>query len=191
MKLKKALDYTFLVNKLKTQGIIFYAGLSEAEITAIEQTFNFRFPLDCKAFLHNALPATEGFIHWRQTLHSGKMEREVKQRLKIPLDGILYDVMKNNFLLDIWGEKLLNLDSRKDHFDKISNQCPVLIPLYKHRYMSTSSYTGGNPVYSIYNSDIICAGNDLSSWIKTEFNLSLPENYQTDKKPVQFWDDFL
>ncbi|ENB7694341.1 SMI1/KNR4 family protein [Escherichia coli] len=190
MKLNKALDYTFLVNKLKAQGIIFYAGLSEAEITAIEQTFNFRFPLDCKAFLHNALPATEGFIHWRQTLHSGKMEREVKQRLKIPLDGILYDVMKNNFWLDIWGEKPLNLDSRKDHFDKISNQCPVLIPLYKHRYMSTS-YTGGNPVYSVYNSDIICAGNDLASWMKTEFNLALPQHYQADKKPVHFWDDFL
>lgn len=186
MKLKKALDYTFLVNKLKAQGIIFYAGLSEAEITAIEQTFNFCFPLDFKVFLHTALPATEGFIHWRQALHSGKMEREVKQRLKIPLEGILYDVMKNNFWLYIWEEKPLNLDSRKYYFDKISNQCPVLIPLYKHRYMSTSSYTGGNPVYSIYNSDIICAGNDLSSWIKTEFNLALSEHYQADKKTSSF-----
>ena len=90
----------------------------------------------------------------------------------------------------MYGEPPLNLDSRKDHFDIISNQCPVLIPLYKHRYMSTS-YTGGNPVYSVYNSDIICAGNDLASWMKTEFNLALPQHYQADKKSVQFWDDFL
>lgn len=190
MKLNKALDYTFLVNKLKAQGITFYAGLSEAENSAIEQTFNFCFPLDFKAFLHTALPASEGFIHWRQALHSAKMEHDVKQRFKTPLEGVLYDVIKNNFWLDVWGEKPLNLDSRKDHFDKISNQCPVLIPLYKHRYMSTS-YTGGNPVYSVYNSDIICAGNDLASWMKTEFNLALPQHYQADKKSVQFWDDFL
>ncbi|EGO8358130.1 SMI1/KNR4 family protein [Escherichia coli] len=191
MKLNKALDYTLLVDRLRAKGIIFYAGLSEAEITTIEQTFNFCFPLDFKAFLHTALPASEGFIHWRQALYSGKIEREVKQRFNTPIEGVLYDVMKNDFWLDVWGEKNLNLDSRKDHFDKISNQCPVLIPLYRNRYMATSLHTGGNPVYSVYNSDIICTGNDLACWMKTEFNLALPGNYQADKNPVQFWDDFL
>ncbi len=64
------------------------------------------FPLDFKAFLHTALPSTEGFIHG-EALQSSKMENEVKQKFKTPLEGVLYDVIKNNFWLTYGSPPLI------------------------------------------------------------------------------------
>ncbi len=43
-----------VIQKMKSRGVEFGAGLSDAEVSAIEQTCAFQFPPDLKAFLQMA-----------------------------------------------------------------------------------------------------------------------------------------
>ena len=61
----------------------FDAGLTDAELTAIENTFAFRFPPDLSAFLQTALPRGPKFPDWR----SGD-EAALRDWLGIPRQGI-------------------------------------------------------------------------------------------------------
>jgi hypothetical protein len=54
-----------LIKQLQERGVTFVAGLSDAEILAIEARFGFRFPPDLRAFLQTELPQGERFPDWR------------------------------------------------------------------------------------------------------------------------------
>lgn len=45
---------------------------------------------------------------------------------------------------------------------------PVLIPVHGHRYLPAEPCEGGNPVFSIYQWDIIVYGRDLESYFEAE-----------------------
>lgn len=48
-------------------GVQFEAGLSDAEVTGVEERFDFVFPPDLRAFLQHALPVSHGFPNWRSS----------------------------------------------------------------------------------------------------------------------------
>ena len=71
----------------------FDPGLTDLEVEATEEKFNFRFPPDLRAFLQTALPAGKSFPNWR----SGD-ETEIQERLSQPLDGCLFDFRESEAL---------------------------------------------------------------------------------------------
>jgi hypothetical protein len=63
-----------------------------------------------------------------------------------------------------------------------------MIPVYSHRYLPAAM--PGHPVLSVYQTDVIHYGNDLTDWLNREFSLGKPADHQA-RATVTFWRDLL
>jgi hypothetical protein len=64
---------------------------------------------------------------------------------------------------------------------------PFLIPIYAHRYIPSDPNAPGNPVFSVYQTDIIHYGCDLADYFHQEFHAPLPDWAARSPKPIRFW----
>lgn len=179
-------DIAYLIELLRNKGIIFTKGLSDKEILDIEETFMFIFPPDLKLFLQIALPISNGFVNWHST-------KDVKSRLDWVFEGIAFDIRNNAFWHADWGEKPDSLAEQIHIAELFYNNCPKLIPIYSHRFLPASPCEMGNPVLSIYQTDIIYYGNDLLTYLCNEFGIrNYKSSFQKEEpKHIEFWSDFL
>jgi hypothetical protein len=182
--------YALLIPLLKEKGVSFEKGLSELEFTELERQYEIRFPADLKAFLTEGLPVSDGFVNWREALTSPEIREVAVDALGWPLEGMLFDVEKNNFWREDWGAKPDELDKQfeiaKQHFKNY----PKMIPVYSHRYMPSRPETAGNPVFSVYQTDIIFYGYTLPHYLAFEFKFDLPTEIETPTWPpreVETW----
>jgi hypothetical protein len=73
---------------------------------------------------------------------------------------------------------------------KVVSDAPKLIPLVSHRDLPEEPNEAGNPVFSVYQSDVICYGRHLVDYFEREFvdpRLPLPQSF----KHVRFWSDLV
>ncbi|WP_424244235.1 hypothetical protein Dip510_001436 [Elusimicrobium posterum] len=197
-----------LINLMKNSEILFEEGLTDKEISAVEDLFSFSFPPDLREFLQTALPIKvdspdkEGIIYsswakrfpnWRKALNDKDEKEAIFERLSNPLEGLLFDVEHNDFWLEEFGERPINLASKKATLISYFQKVPKLIPLYSHRYLPANPFEIDNPIFSIYQADIIIYGNNLASYFANEFNFNLPEEFKPPKEPkkVSFWSNLL
>ncbi|MCC2630436.1 MAG: hypothetical protein K0S38_245 [Candidatus Paceibacter sp.] len=173
-------------DQLRSIGIKFEVGLLELEIKEIEKNFSIQFPHDLKEFLMAGLPVSEGFPNWRT-----EQPEKIKQWISQPLEGLLFDIEINNVWLKQWGEKPTTIESTKKRIMELYNQAPKLIPIYKHRYIPSVPATDGNPVFSVWQSDIIIYGLDFSHYLSVEFKIDNPTNLPKESRRINFWNDFL
>ena len=148
------------------------SGLSESQLQMAEGVFGFRFPPDYRALLAERLPidinepdgsSLQQFPDWSDPFGP------VTQNVQWPWVSICLDVGKyNQFWLDEWGEKPNDERERLDIARAKWSIAPRLIPVYGHRYLPAIPQSG-NPVLSVYQTDIIYYGWDLESYIKAEF----------------------
>lgn len=61
---------------------------------------------------------------------------------------------------------------------------PRLIPVYGHRYLLAEPCVADNPVFSIWQSDIIVYGKDLRNYFLVEFANLLSLNSRVDSAEV-------
>lgn len=191
------------MNKQQTEEIIqiliskdvkFESGLTDDETLKIELAFDVKFPPDYKLFLQTALPISENFVNWRQGLHSKAISDKIFSTLAWPLDGLLFDIESNNFWVDTWGNMPNSYDEKvliaKQHYTSY----PRLIPIYSHRYIPSQPDENGNPIFSVYQMDIIYYGYDLATYLAKEFNFALPNNFTFPEEPIrkiEFWSDWV
>jgi hypothetical protein len=177
-----------IIRFLKNKGIYFEKGLSDIEYNAIVSMFGISFPYDLKCFLQTAFPISAGFVNWRKALVYKEERKHVKERLSWPIEGILFDVCNNEFWDDEWGEKPNDDESRTNIVKTYYKKYPPLIPIYSHRYIPAFPIEEGNPVFSIYQTDIIYYGYDLISYFCNEFHIKSFE-YHAPKRPkyIEFW----
>ena len=158
-------------------------GLSEAEVEAIEDEFGFRFPPDLRFLLQAFLPQGKEFPDWRssdrQALH---------ERLDWPADGIAFDVVEADFWDADWGERPRDDEAAAAIARRVVSLAPRLIPIYSHRYIPSEPYGDGNPVLSVYQTDIVCYGADLAEYFGTEFAARMPYWSAPSRRPIRFWD---
>jgi hypothetical protein len=167
---------------LKGVGLKFDPGLTDLEVEATEEKFNFRFPPDLRAFLQTALPAGKSFPNWR----SGD-ETEIQERLSQPLDGCLFDVEHNDFWLTEWGLRPeLLADAFKIATEMIA-EAPKLIPIYSHRFIPEEPHESGNPIFSVHQMDIIYYGFDLDDYLRHEFDLPDRKKWPAKVRSIAFW----
>ena len=176
-----------LVRLMKEKGISFAEGLMDEEISAIEKMFDFLFPPDLQAFLQTALPVSDGFVNWRAGLTLEHEKRLIVDKLTAPLDGILFDVENNGFWHDAWGDQPKSFAQQKAAVEAHYRTYPKLIPIYAHRYMPCEPREAGNPVFSVWQTDIIYYGYDLATYFQKEF--ALPDIIESPEKPkyIAFW----
>ncbi|NRY62467.1 hypothetical protein [Clostridium beijerinckii] len=182
------MDYSEIMSHLKAKGIIFENGLGAQEINDIENFYEIRFPPDLKEFLSIALPISDNFVNWRDT--SKNNVSKIKDRLNWPLEGMIFDIENNIFWYDSWGKKPNNLADAIDICKKEMRKVPKLIPIYSHRYIPSEPNEIDNPIFSVYQTDIIYYGENLLSYLQVEFDMKKYNDINFDSiKKIRFWED--
>jgi hypothetical protein len=149
---------------LSAAGIQIDAGLATAEFNRIEQKFGFQFPPDLRDFLSAGLPKSHHWIDWRDA-----DEESIKDRLNWPFDGMCFDIEHNSFWPKEWGERPKDLKEAIEIARCAFHHAPILVPIYSHRYIPALPHERGNPVFSIYQTDIIYYGKNLMDYLQNEF----------------------
>src|ERR1700742_2178441 len=161
-------------------------GLTDAEFAQVEALHGFTFADDHRAFLAAALPVDDasgrGWPDWR---HGDPAE--LRRMLDWPVEGVLFDVEHNVMWDQDWGPRPHTVEERLA-------VVPQLVPVHGHRYLPAGRGTSGHPVLSVYQTDIIYYGLDLSDYIHQEFGgpgLDRADPAWDPVATVPFWKDFL
>jgi len=100
----------------------------------------------------------------------------------------MFDVERNDFWLPEWGPRPVRIEDARSIVEERAGQAPRLIPINRHRMMLDRPYTAGNPIFSVYQTDIIYYGFDLDDYFRHEFNLPDRKPWPSEVRAVEFWD---
>ena len=182
--------YEEIIRKLKQAGVSFAEGLSVDEIRSIEGFYEIHFPRELILFYQEALPVSEGFYDWKN--FSEANVKMIRERIRRPKRDLLdEDEMKDMEWKEVWGEEPTSQAEKEALLMRKINNAPTLVPVFKHRYIA-NQYKEDNPVLSIYGSDMIYYGENLSQYLLIEFGLKGQDDidYKTIQS-VDFWSDFI
>lgn len=183
------MDFFKLKEKLKEAGVTFESGLTLEEIQLVEASLGFQFPPDLKSFLMFALPRGKGWPNWRDV-----EDPEIQRMLNWPYEGMCFDIQNNAFWPPGWGAKPGSLTEAFEVAKRKVDEAPTLIPVFGHRYLPDRPSIDGNPVFSVYQMDIIYYGSNLSDYFQNEFayHFGVAGNEISDPpRRIEFWSDFI
>lgn len=163
------------------------AGLSGAELTAVERRFGFRFAADHRALLADRLPVGRGFPDWRNA-----EDAHLSDWLDRPVRGVLFDVDRSGFWFRDWGRRPADpVEALRVAAERMS-AVPRLVPIYGHRYLPGTGGPAGHPVLSVHQTDIIVYGADLARYLRQEFGGGYrPEWVAGADCTVPFWSELV
>jgi len=159
------------------------AGYSQAELDRAELKWGFRFPPDLIAILRERRFVIEeqGSIDWVRSL-----DADIRRRLNWPFKGLWLDAQMNGMWWPEWGERPAQSRELYRRLRAIVAAAPKLIPVCGHRYIPDRPHEAGNPVFSVFYSDIIYYGADLADYVGTETG-SKAWTAWTVPKTIEFW----
>lgn len=96
------------IRRLSMSGVRLDRGLSDEEISQIEDTFRFAFGPEHRAFLLAAVPVGQSWPDWRND-----RQDDLRGRLDWPVDGVIFDVHNNDFWPASWGDRPDAKDERE------------------------------------------------------------------------------
>ena len=142
-------------------------------------------PPDLRSLLSIAVPAGPRFPDWRSP-------ESVREYLEWPIEGIAFDVEHNNFWLQAWGPRPAALAEALSVARAEIRRAPRLLPVFGHRYLPEEPDEPGNPIFSVYQTDIIYYGVNLSNYLMLEFG-SIPSGqaFQGSPRHIRFWSDLV
>lgn len=114
----------------------------------------------------------------------GTPAHQIRDMIGWPLEGFLFDVRAGLWWPD-WGERPERVPDAEDKFRAIFATAPKLIPLHGHRYLPQEPYESGNPVFSVWQMDIIHYGANLAHYVALETRVGTAES--PSMKEVPFW----
>ena len=112
-----------------------------------------------------ALPISQGFLNWRK---AGR--EQILYSLSWPYEGICFDIEHNSFWLEEWGQQPTSLNKAFEIAKQAVENAPILIPINEHRYIPDTPAENGNPIFSVYQTDIIYYGCNLADYLENEFS---------------------
>lgn len=163
------------------------SGLTQGEINNLEKKWDINFPHDYRLFLEilhcidrpDIIEHDDGdeqyedeedvmFYNWK------KHSKEIEKRFNWPYETILQDVLGNNQVwLKSWGTRPDNDMDSEAIFQQWYKKAPKLIPIFGHRFIINEQVKTGNPVLSIWGSDIILYGWNLREYLLNELKYDL------------------
>lgn len=144
---------------LVSRGVTFAAGLTEGECRAAEERYGFVFPPDLRWFLTSWLPISRGFPNWRS------LGPSVDEQVNWPLEGILFDVMNSQYWRTEWGSRPKSDEAAAAIATQHVRAAPKLIPVMNHVCLPSLPNSEGNPVFSVYQTDVIHGGASLADYL--------------------------
>lgn len=170
------------VSALRDRGVEFSAGLTETELRSAEKRLGVPFPPDLRGLLAHAAPRGPQFVDWRDPGSD-----RIAERLAWPADSLGFDIEHSGFWLSRWGERPEALEDAKAIARDQVLGAPLLIPIYGHRYLPADPCTAGNPIFSVYQTDIIYYGNDLPAYLQAEFGVPNPWDVPEKPREIELW----
>ena len=104
------------------------------------------------------------FYNWRTDAEA------IKKAMAWPLEGLLFDVEQNNLWLDSWGVRPSDAEGRQERVSELVSKAPSLVPVISHRYLLGTPVKAGNPVLSVYQSDIIIYGSNFRNFLTADLS---------------------
>jgi hypothetical protein len=156
-------------------------GLTDDQIDDVERQWSVRFPPDYRLFLRRLhsvdrpqvgaqfvgdklRPAERpSFYNWLTDVET------LREYLDWPLEGLLFDVENADLWQPAWGARPDTRQGRAALVRALAASAPRLIPIFSHRYLLAEPCRAGNPVFSVYQTDVIVYGADLRRYFLTEF----------------------
>ncbi len=173
-----------VARRLRSRGVECAPGLSASEIEDAEAEHGFRFPPDLRALLEYTLPVGERFPNWRLPGSA-----QIRESLDWPAHGFCFDVEFSAFWLPAWGPRSESLEKAQARAREAVRAAPMLIPIFGHRYLPASPSRAGNPVFSVYQTDIIYYAFDLPSYLFAEFGVPNPFSAPDSPREIDFWSE--
>lgn len=179
------MDREALREALDRSGAVIGPGLTDAEFSALESRYGFRFAHDHRLMLSIGLPSgSPDWPDWRDG-----DEAHLRWLLAFPVEGVRSSVEAQHFWWPEWGERPHNRSEAVELARGQLSEVPQLVPLHTYRFISSQPAPPRNPVFSIYGTDAICVGADLLDYLRWEFGSEpwpLPRS-AADARPVEFW----
>lgn len=157
-------------------------GYTDAELDDAQAKYDLRFPPDLLALFRDRRPR-EGY-DWRTD------DQQIRDMLAWPLEGLLFDVENAALWWPEWGSRPDKPGERAEVLAEVVNKAPKLIPLISHRYLPSEPHEAGNPVFSVYQSDVIYYGSDLADYFEREFD-DPRWPITSPIKPIRFWSELV
>ena len=162
-------------------------GYTQSELDGIQAEWNLRFPPDLLAILRDRRRVIDQGDKFRSFDWLEVSDDVIRDSLNWPFEGFLFDVENDNLWWPEWGQRSTDKFAREERLRSIFADAPKLIPIYGHRYIPEEPHEAGNPIFSIWQADIIHYGADLEDYIARETRS--PDSWQEMKTPktIRFW----
>jgi hypothetical protein len=159
-------------------------GYTQAELDRAQHRFGLVFPPDLIALLRRKRPV-DG--------HDWTDDAATRRALDWPLDGLLISVERGQIWWPEWGKEPSNARARKEVLHDVVSRAPKLIPLISHRYLPEQPHESGNPIFSVFYTDVIYYGANLKDYFGREFGDWHTRNqpWPTQIKYIPFWSDLV
>jgi hypothetical protein len=118
-------------------------------------------------------------------------ETRIRQALAWPFEGLLAEVEEGGLWWPEWGERPASAGARGEALSAVLQRAPKLIPLYGHRYLPETPTEPGNPVFSVYGSDIIVYGANLAEYLAHEFFANGTGWQVAPYRQIDFWSEMV
>jgi hypothetical protein len=176
-------------------GTRWVGGMTEAELAAVEARWSVRFPPDFRLFLHTlhtvdrpqvgaaCVDSTRmdpversAFYDWRPGREGPPQPFQgLAGAFEWLFEGIMFDIEHDGLWLPSWGTRPSTAEGCSQHVRDVLERAPKLLPVYKHRYLLAEPCQAGNPVLSVWQTDIVVYGSNLREYFLWEFqDLLLP-----------------
>ncbi|KAJ0260443.1 Uncharacterized protein HA466_0066460 [Hirschfeldia incana] len=177
------------INHLKSlTGLDVAPGLTNQEISAVESSVGFSFPVDLRSILQTGLPVGTRFPNWR----SGSTRNSLLLIFNLPLLHISKIVVRNGFWVDSWGTRPGSDAEALLLVKKLMEFAPVLVPVYENFYVpSTTPNLAGNPVFQIDGDGVRVLNCDVAGFLQ---GLNRTDDHRGScefrrRRRVEFWTD--
>jgi hypothetical protein len=187
---------------LASSSVTIAPGLTDAEVDRIEGAYGLRFPPDYRQYIQTGMPIhnppipPEQIGPWIHPLRwvdwRNDSEETIRKRLNYPAYGIAFAIEHGDDWLTSWGPCPATLPETLDIVHRRLSGASPLIPIYAHRYLPSEPLEAGNPVFSIYDIDIIYYGNDLADYLCREFRIPTSLRREPGRERpryIPFWSD--
>lgn len=187
------------------RGTHWEGALSEHEVSTVEERHGLTFSMPHRLFLqtlHSTQPDQyspdqsrdrdnptlsewTGFYHWHRDAH------EVRDASRQAVEGIVRDVLADDFWGPSWGPCPHDLAEREARLRELMGAAPSLAPIFGHRFVVNH---GDSSVLSIVGTDVVVYGTDLRDYLLQELHdvLDIPKARISHDVPViPLWGDLL
>lgn len=172
---------------LADAGVTIAPGLTEVQLRRVEIVVDAPIPSDLRTLLSEGLPLGRRFPDWREPESDS-----IRAQLDWPFNGIAFDIEHKAFWLEGWGARPSDLTDALRIGRSHVAAAPRLIPVAGHRYLPAEPPLPGNPVFSVYQTDIIYYGDDLAAYLRCEFNrLPYEDAVHDGVRRIRFWSDLV